>query len=193
MSAGIALKLFLIGIFALGVSAVAWSAPPQVSAQCGDDPPESSCSACHDDAHAVYRPGEWHTIHAGKDCCWNCHGGNDRVADKDLAHVSLVRNPLEDTYISCHQCHPDDYRQRADRFARILGVTPASRESITQSVALAPAGGQPIGQPVGSEMTSEPAAPWLGPAALAIGAFLFGLALVWRRLSRAAKSQSGTT
>ena len=93
--------------------------------------------------HPVFGQNEWHEIHARQDCCWNCHGGSDTAQDKDLAHVGLVRHPLEDTYTNCHACHPDDYPQRAERFAVALGVTPVSTIALTLTlVAQAPSSGQ---------------------------------------------------
>jgi hypothetical protein len=97
-------------------------------AQCGDTPPDSSCITCHEyqGTDPVYGKGEWHDIHASKDCCWSCHGGNTRTQDKDLAHVGMTKNPLVDIYMDCHSCHPEDYPARAERFAIALGVTPGS-------------------------------------------------------------------
>jgi hypothetical protein len=46
--------------------------------------------------------------------------------DKDLAHVSMIPNPLNDIYTNCHSCHPDDYQTRAETFATELDITPAS-------------------------------------------------------------------
>jgi hypothetical protein len=136
----------LIGMTVLTLGLAVWAAwPPLALAQCGggDQPPESSCCACHAIAHPVLGQGEWHEIHARKDCCWNCHGGNDQAQDKDLAHIGLVSHPLEDPYTNCHACHPDDYQQRAERFAVALGVTPVSSKPLTPTlVALVPSGGQ---------------------------------------------------
>jgi hypothetical protein len=73
----------------------------------------------------VNENGEWHIIHARKDICIHCHGGNGSVMDKDLAHEGLMAHPLDDVYTDCHSCHPD-YDERADRFALTLGVTPGS-------------------------------------------------------------------
>jgi hypothetical protein len=74
----------------------------------------------------VNEKGEWHIIHASKDICINCHGGNGTTMNKDLAHETLTANPLSDIYTDCHSCHPQDYVGRADLFAQTLGVTPGS-------------------------------------------------------------------
>ena len=58
----------------------------------------------------VYDQGDWHVLHARKDCCAQCHGGNCSSMDKDLAHEGMVANPLEDIYTNCYHCHPDDYQ-----------------------------------------------------------------------------------
>ena len=55
----------------------------------------------------------------------------------------MVRHPLEDPYTNCHACHPDDYQQRAERFAVVLGETPVSSKPLTPTLAAqAPSGGQ---------------------------------------------------
>ena len=114
-----------IGIVCLVTGLTLWVVSP-ASAQCGDNPPKSSCITCHEKEDPVYQQGEWHAIHAKKDICTSCHGGNCASMDKTLAHVSMVANPLDDIYTSCHSCHPDDYTTRAARFAVVLGVTPGS-------------------------------------------------------------------
>jgi hypothetical protein len=106
----------MIGLLAMG------TAP--VRAQC-EEPPPSSCATCHAQEDPIIDKGEWHIIHASKDICMNCHGGNASAVDKDLAHEGLVAHPLEDIYTDCHSCHPD-YDERAAQFAPILGVTPNS-------------------------------------------------------------------
>ncbi len=114
-----------MGILCLVTGLTLWVESP-AHAQCGDNPPKSSCITCHDQVDPVYQEGEWHAIHARKDICTKCHGGNCASMDKAMAHESLVVNPLTDIYTSCHGCHPDDYATRAARFAVVLGVTPGS-------------------------------------------------------------------
>jgi hypothetical protein len=109
----------LVGIIVLFVTGIV-----PVRAQCGDTQP-SSCSTCHAREDPVNEKGEWHIIHASKDICINCHGGNGSTMDKDLAHESLMAHPLDDIYTDCHSCHPD-YDERAAHFAPTLGVTPGS-------------------------------------------------------------------
>lgn len=129
-------KWFFLGSVSLLLAALAiWvnltASPAQ--AQCGDTPADSSCITCHEyqESDPVYGKGDWHEIHALKDCCWNCHGGNTKAQDKDLAHESMVAKPLTDIYTDCHGCHPDDYSERAGRFAAILGITPGSSPTAT--------------------------------------------------------------
>jgi hypothetical protein len=122
------LRMILI-LFAGFVTLGLWiQSPMRVQAQCGDTPADSSCKTCHEKSAPVYGTGEWHDIHAGKDCCWNCHGGNTQVLDKDLAHEGMVVNPLQDVYTDCHACHPDDYQMRAERFGAALGISISSSE-----------------------------------------------------------------
>ncbi len=121
------LVLKLTGVIILLAGVVWWAAsPPTARAQCGDTPAASSCITCHATEDPVFDQGEWHQIHARKDCCWNCHAGNTQAQDKDLAHVGLVVQPLLDPYTDCYACHPSDYQARAERFAGSLGIQPAS-------------------------------------------------------------------
>ncbi len=125
-------KLCILAGAILFIGVVIFSIMPSpVSAQCGDNPPPSSCITCHEIQAPVYENGEWHGIHARKDCCTNCHGGNCSADEKEWAHVGMVPNPLEDIYTNCHACHPYDYPQRAALFAVELGITPSSRETPT--------------------------------------------------------------
>jgi hypothetical protein len=113
----------------LGATAVAllamtgffrWSAQP-VEAQCGSQ--ASSCKNCHETQGEmpVNTSGEWHTAHAFGDFCEFCHAGNVQATTKDESHASLVA-PLDDAKASCQSCHPDDYMERAQSYASILGV-----------------------------------------------------------------------
>jgi hypothetical protein len=124
-------KWFFLGSFIIFLVAMAVLGSLIVSpaqAQCGDTPADSSCITCHEyqGADPMYGKGEWHEIHALKDCCWNCHGGNTKSQDKDLTHVGMTAYPLQDIYTDCHSCHPDDYPKRAERFSVALGVTSGS-------------------------------------------------------------------
>jgi hypothetical protein len=169
--------------------------PAAVSAQDGgvpessncDYPPESSCSTCHAQLDSKSVQGEWHVVHARNDVCRNCHGGDDRTMDKDQAHVGMMPNPLDDTYLSCHACHID-YQQRAEKFAAVLGVTPQSHEPVTVTLGLNQSGNAPAAQlPVASPLgTSDAGAGWW--LALLAAAILFASALLARRrLSHSAK------
>ena len=133
--------LFLTGAVLL-VIAVMNFLPTSVQAQCGTGPP-GSCVECHIEQALVYEQGIWHGTHARKDCCTNCHGGNCSAAEKELAHVGIIANPLEDVYTNCHACHPDDYWQRAETFAVELNITPSSRATPTFVPTSDPASRQP--------------------------------------------------
>lgn len=122
--------LSVLGGLLLAIGLTLWVSTP-TRAQCGDYPPKSSCITCHTVEDPVYDNGEWHCIHARKDSCIDCHGGNGSTMDKDLAHESLEVNPLNDTYTDCHHCHPDDYQARATYFGAILGVLPGSSPTPT--------------------------------------------------------------
>jgi hypothetical protein len=115
------LPIWLILMVVLGIW---WALPQTALAQCGDTPADSTCKTCHEESYPVYGTGEWHDIHARKDCCWNCHGGNSRSMDKEAAHAGMVLNPLTDTYQDCYACHPYDYDERATIFGAQLNVEP---------------------------------------------------------------------
>jgi hypothetical protein len=126
------LVLFLAAAFFLALGLVIWAmAPIPAQAQCGDIPPHSSCITCHEKESPVNIQDEWHAVHASKDCCASCHGGNCVAIDKDLAHQGLVAQPLEDIYTSCYRCHPDDYQEKANQYALVLGINPGSRPTPT--------------------------------------------------------------
>ena len=119
------LLLIITGVLLLMAGLVVWAGTaPRALAQCGDTIDKSSCITCHEATYPVSGTGEWHDVHASKDCCWNCHGGNTTAQDKDLAHAGMTLNPLVDTYQDCYACHPDDYQSRAEHFGAILGVVP---------------------------------------------------------------------
>jgi hypothetical protein len=147
-------------------------------------PPPSSCMTCHAQVDPIGDKGEWHILHARNDICRNCHGGDDRTMDKDQAHVGMLPNPLDDTYLSCHACHTD-YQQRAARFAAVLGVTPQSHEPITATVGLKPASGAPVAQrPVAPTPGSNgTGAGWLLALLAAAAIMLTGVMLTRRKPS----------
>ena len=151
-------RLFALGVFALAIGLACALGAPAASAQCGGECPKSPCFTCHQAVAPVDDLGPWHVAHAQQDYCWNCHGGNDRVADEDLAHVSLMRLPLEDIYLSCYACHPDDYQNLAKEYAAALGVTLVSYPT-------------PTAHPSATPMAAGPLVPDL-PAAAASGLFM---------------------
>ena len=131
--------------------------PRAVDAQCSEGGAPSCCT-CHAETHPVASQGEWHEEHARRDCCWYCHGGNTQTQDKELAHIGVVRQPLADAYLSCHTCHPNDYRERAAKFAVVLKVTPGSSEPMSQTVTLVTQSKAPPAAPVSAPPTEPPAA-----------------------------------
>jgi hypothetical protein len=172
--------LLIVSLVTLAIGAVVLFMPQAASAQCDDQKP--SCCTCHATAHPVGEQGEWHTIHARKECCRACHGGNDRASDKDAAHVGMTLHPLQDTYLACHQCHPDDYQQRAEVFAVALRITPQSSEPtarpLVAAATLPPVMVTPLPQAV-AEVTPV----WDWPVLLAIVILAISLAVIWLRRS----------
>jgi hypothetical protein len=128
------LKRRLVGLFVLSLIVAIWAfTPAMTNAQCEDPPPDSSCYTCHEETYPVFESGEWHQIHARKDCCWNCHGGNTQTMDQDLAHQGMTVQPLENTYTDCYACHPNDYAERAERFGAALGIAPVNQAPTPQA------------------------------------------------------------
>jgi hypothetical protein len=155
-----------------------------VRADCGVPQP-SSCTTCHLQEDPVSDKGEWHIIHASKDICINCHGGNGSTMNQDLAHATMTANPLSDIYTDCHSCHPEDYIGRAELFAPTLGITPGSCATPTPvPVSISSSGPQFGGINMSTNLVSTTSS--LGPF-LVIGGmlsmlvlFVFGLVIMDR-------------
>jgi hypothetical protein len=181
--------VFAIGVLVVGLTLCLTPAVAQAqgggpeSSGC-TSPPPSSCLTCHAQVDPVADKGAWHIIHANNDFCRNCHGGDDRTMDKDQAHIGVMRNPLDDTYLSCHACHTD-YQQRADKFAVILGVTPQGHEPVTTTVALNSSNGVPlVTRPTLPISNSSSTGSWWLLGLLAIAALLLaGVSVARHRLS----------
>lgn len=160
------------GLFILSMAAIIVLLGVEVlpaRAQCGSPEP-SSCIACHAQEDPVNDRGEWHIIHASKDICLNCHGGNGTVMDEDLAHVGLVAQPLSDIYTDCHSCHPD-YTERAAGFAATLQMTPLGCATPTSAVLGNVTGGSSAG---GIDMS--PGIPTVGQGSAVLLSVIGGLA-----------------
>ena len=112
----------MIGGVMLLVGAMMVVSAQPASAQCGTS--ASSCKSCHETQGqmSVANNGDWHKAHAFGDFCEFCHAGNVQAKDKAAAHEGMVA-PLGDVKASCQGCHPDDYSQRAEKYATTLGVT----------------------------------------------------------------------
>ncbi len=137
----------LMGVMLAVIAFITWPRP--ASAQCGSS--ASSCKNCHEvkKQDPVNTKGEWHTAHAFGDFCEFCHAGNVKAKDQAAAHTGLI-SPLSDVKGSCQSCHPNDYMDRANKFADTLGVqigsstAPTSGKTgstpVTASEATAPCG-----------------------------------------------------
>jgi hypothetical protein len=184
--------LLVVSVILVVVGLALWLTPAAVSAQDGgvpessgcSQPNESTCCTCHAQTHPVLNEGEWHAIHVPKQCCRNCHGGNDTTMDKDQAHVGMMSNPLDDIYLNCYPCHTD-YEQRAQRFAAVLGVTPKSSQPITAAALLQPPSSERVPPPLVSTPAETTSAvnPILWVLIVLVGGLLAGLAITWRKLS----------
>ncbi len=183
MSAKVLLRGFVVASLTLIILLI-WVGTKHVRADCGG-PQLSSCTTCHTQEDPVSGKGEWHSIHADKDICINCHGGNASTSDKELAHEDLTANPLNDIYTDCHSCHPIDYVTRASIFAPTLGVTPGSCAtptpfSVGNTFGVPPSRGFNI--PINLVSTTHSSQPFLIAGAMMsiLALFVYGLILLER-------------
>ncbi len=102
------------------IAVVLLVSPLPADAQCGSS--ASSCRSCHEvqKAAPVNTKGVWHTAHAFGDFCAFCHSGNTKSKDKSAAHAGMVP-PLSDVKGACQSCHPNDFMDRAKKYAAVLG------------------------------------------------------------------------
>jgi hypothetical protein len=89
---------------------------------------------------------------------------------------------LQDTYLACHQCHPDDYQQRAEVFAVALHITPRSNEPTARPL-VAAATPPPMMETPLPQAVAEVTPVWDWPVLLAIVIVAISLAVIWRRRS----------
>ncbi len=157
-------RLSLMTLVVVGLAVVWLLNAPSTDAQCGSS--MSSCKSCHEvqGQDPVNDKGEWHTAHAFGDFCEFCHAGNVQAQDEATAHQGLV-DPLSDVKAGCQSCHPDDYADRAQKYATALGV-----EIGTGGGGGAPSSGgsdsvPPAQPPAASSGASSSATPAAGTAA----------------------------
>jgi len=93
-----------------------------LKAQCGAS--LSSCKTCHEvkKAKSVANQGPWHQQHAFGDFCEFCHGGNTAAKTEAAAHQGINKMPLKNAGNTCSSCHPDDYKERALKYAAVLKI-----------------------------------------------------------------------
>jgi hypothetical protein len=84
--------------------------------------------------------------------------------------------------MACHQCHPDDYRQRAEVFAVALHVTPQSSEP-TPRPAVAESTPPPLIVTPLPQAAAQATPVWDWPVLLAVAILAIGLAVIWWRRS----------
>jgi len=114
-------RLSLMTLVVIGLAVVWLLNAPSTDAQCGSS--MSSCKSCHEvqAQDPINDKGEWHTAHAFGDFCEFCHAGNVQAQDEAAAHQGLV-DPFSDVKAGCQSCHPDDYTDRAQKYATALGA-----------------------------------------------------------------------
>jgi hypothetical protein len=80
--------------------------------------------------HPVNASGEWHVSHAFGDFCEFCHAGNVQAVEKDAAHKGMIY-PLSDPQGSCASCHPKDFSDKAQIYAKQLGANIGAKPNTT--------------------------------------------------------------
>ena len=113
-------SLLFLGKLIVIIGVFVWASALQ--AQCGSQ--TSTCKDCHETQaqDPVNHDGTaWHQSHAFGDFCYICHAGNQQASDKVAAHLGMVP-PLSDVKASCQSCHPNDAEQRAQVYAKALGI-----------------------------------------------------------------------
>ncbi len=166
--------LMLTGITVLTLAVLTLFFPSSAVAQCGT-PAKSTCLTCHAQQDPMADKGEWHVVHASKDICINCHGGNGTSMDATAAHQGMTAHPLSDAYTDCHSCPPDDYTVRAQRFASTLGETVGSCVTPTPAPVEAVGPQQIVYQPAPPERPSQ--APSAPSVIFGVTVAVFGLGL----------------
>lgn len=143
-------------LLAVTVAVIGFIAMPRpADAQCGSS--ASSCKDCHEvkKTAPVNTKGAWHTQHAFGDFCAFCHSGNTKSKDQTAAHTGML-GPLDDVKGACQSCHPNDYMDRAKKYADTLGKpigsggTSASPASASGTTTTASAGNCGPAAPAGS-------------------------------------------
>ncbi len=102
-------------------------------AQCGAK--RSTCSACHDGAHAAYGAADpWHADHAFADLCVDCHGGHGDERESAAAHVGLA---AEVAATRCAPCHAATGGSAPERYAyaRVSPSAPAPSPKVSSAPA----------------------------------------------------------
>jgi hypothetical protein len=119
---------FILLMAVLVATVVFIAYPRPADAQCGSA--ASSCKSCHEvqKVMPVNTNGAWHTQHAFGDFCAFCHSGNTKDKDKAGAHKGMV-DVFADVKGACQSCHPNDYNDRAKKYADALGKTISSGTS----------------------------------------------------------------
>lgn len=137
------LFLATIALILVGTALLFFGGTRQAFAQ-GETPPEdSSCISCHEDEYYLHDIGNWYCLRETKVACTECHQGHPDKVFKECAHAGLVASPLANDAAVCQNCHPDDYRERAQIYASITGVRPTPRPYATStSSALIPLSGE---------------------------------------------------
>jgi len=85
--------------------------------------PDSACLGCHENLYYLYDTGKWFCQCETQMTCTCCHGGNPEALAEEEAHLGIVLYPTRNDSVACQQCHPDDYKARAERFSEIAGVS----------------------------------------------------------------------
>ncbi|RPI83399.1 MAG: hypothetical protein EHM41_16030 [Chloroflexi bacterium] len=118
-------KLILLSIISLTLAATRSlfiGETRQAFAQDEDPSGDTSCIGCHEDQYYLYDNGKWYCLCKSPVSCTGCHSGRPDNMIKDLAHESLIANPLLNDAAVCQNCHPEDYQDKVEKFTSIAGT-----------------------------------------------------------------------
>jgi len=82
----------------------------------------STCRICHENRYYLYDTGQWYCLCGKQRTCTDCHFGVDDAWDIEIAHESLVVNPIEHDATVCQDCHLEDAQDYIAKFAVVAGI-----------------------------------------------------------------------
>jgi hypothetical protein len=120
---------------------------------------DSACRTCHEDRYWLYDTGKWYCLCGKQRDCIDCHGGDGKAWDANLAHEGMLINPIAENPAVCKDCHPDDYSMRIECFAAVAGIDLFSETAPTPP-RYATAAQVNASSPASPLLQTQPKEPW---------------------------------